>query len=67
MEIYATTPNNTYEYEQGTSMASPNVAGVAALLRSYFPNLSAKQVKRIIMDSGTPIETKVKLAEIQKM
>lgn len=33
-------------------MASPNVAGVAAVIRSYFPKLSAKQVKQIIMDSG---------------
>lgn len=55
MQIYATTPNNTYRYEQGTSMASPNVAGVATLLRSYYPNLSAKQIKHILMDSGTPI------------
>ena len=59
MEIYATTPNNTYKYEQGTSMASPNVAGVAALIRSYFPNLTAKQVKYILLNSGTPIDSKV--------
>lgn len=59
MEIYATTPNNTYKYEQGTSMASPNVAGVAAMIRSYFPNLTAKQVKYILMNSGTPITDKV--------
>ncbi len=55
MKIYATTPNNTYRYEQGTSMASPNVAGVATLLRSYYPALSAKQIKHIIMDSGTAL------------
>lgn len=36
-------------------MASPNVAGVAALIRSYYPTLSAKQVKHILMDSGTSI------------
>ncbi len=59
MQIYATTPNNTYKFEQGTSMASPNVAGVAALIRSYYPNLSAKQVKHIIMDSGNSVEGKV--------
>ena len=40
-------------------MASPNVAGVAALIRSYYPTLSAKQVKHILMDSGTAITTKV--------
>lgn len=61
MEIYATTPNNSYEYQQGTSMASPNVAGVAAMIRSYFPNLTAKQVKYILMNSGTPIDFKVEV------
>lgn len=62
-EIYATIPNNKYKYLQGTSMASPNVAGVAALVRSYYPNLTAAQVKQIIMDSGTPITTEVVLGE----
>ena len=52
VQIYATTPNNTYRYLQGTSMASPNVAGVAALIRSYYPNLTANQVKQILMDSS---------------
>jgi len=40
-------------------MASPTVAGIAALLFSPYPNLTAAQVKQIIMDSGTPINTKV--------
>src|SRR5690606_27755809 len=40
------------EFLQGTSMASPAVAGVAAMLRSYYPELTAAQVKQIIMDSG---------------
>lgn len=52
VKIWATTPLNTYEFLQGTSMAAPNVAGVAAVIRSYYPKLSAPQVKRIIMDSG---------------
>ena len=59
VKIYASTPNNTYQFLQGTSMASPNVAGVAALIRSYYPTLTAKQVKHILMDSGTAITTKV--------
>jgi len=59
--IYATTPNNTYEFLQGTSMASPNAAGVAALIRAYYPNLTASQVKHIIMDSGIPVSIKVNL------
>ena len=59
VKIYASTPNNTYQFLQGTSMASPNVAGVAALIRSYYPTLTAKQVKHILMDSGTAITTEV--------
>ncbi|RYG29730.1 MAG: peptidase S8, partial [Chitinophagaceae bacterium] len=59
VQIYATTPNNTYKMLQGTSMASPNVAGVAALIREYYPKLTAKQVKHIIMESGTPINNDV--------
>ena len=65
MQIYATTPNNTYKYLQGTSMASPNVAGVAALIRSYYPKLSAAQVKQIIMASGTPLKNEVLVDEDQ--
>ncbi len=53
-KIWSTTPLSTYEYLQGTSMASPAVAGVAAVLRSYYPNLTAAQVKNILMDSGLP-------------
>ncbi len=59
VKIYATAPNNEYKLLQGTSMASPNVAGVAALIRSYYPKLSAKQVKHILMDSGVAITTDV--------
>jgi subtilisin family serine protease len=64
-EIYASIPNNKYKYLQGTSMASPNAAGVAALIRSYYPKLSAKQVKQIIMDSGTPLPSQVVLGETE--
>lgn len=62
-EIYATTPLNSYEYLQGTSMASPNVAGVATLIRSYYPKLTAVQVKQIIMESGTPLKNQVVIGE----
>ncbi len=51
VEIYSTTPNNTYKNESGTSMASPATAGVAALLMSYFPELTAVQVKEILIRS----------------
>jgi cell wall-associated protease len=59
VKIYASTPDNTYRYLQGTSMASPNAAGVAALIRSYYPKLSAQQVKHILMDSGVAITADV--------
>ncbi|MFB3386035.1 S8 family peptidase [Flavobacterium sp. LAR06] len=62
-EIYATVPNNKYKYLQGTSMASPNAAGVAALIRSYYPKLKASQVKQILMDSGVALPAKVVLGE----
>jgi len=63
VKIYATIPENKYKYEQGTSMASPNAAGVAALIRSYYPNLKASQVKQIIMQSGTPVDLVVNVGE----
>lgn len=58
-DIYSTLPNNKYDFMGGTSMAAPGVAGVAALIRSQYPNLSASQVKKIIMNSGLPIKAKV--------
>ncbi|SOC79399.1 Subtilase family protein [Salinimicrobium sediminis] len=51
-KIWSTTPNNGYEYLQGTSMAAPAVAGLAAVIRSHYPKLKDHQVKQIIMDSG---------------
>ena len=51
VEIYSTVPNNEYEMEQGTSMAAPMVTGIAAMLMSYFPELSATEVKDIIKKS----------------
>ncbi len=52
VDIYSTTPGNTYKNESGTSMASPAAAGVAALLMSYFPNLSMTDVKNILINSS---------------
>ena len=60
LEIYSTIPKNEYKSTQGTSMAAPEVAGVAALVRSYYPQLSASQVKHILMNSGTKVDLEVK-------
>ena len=55
VQIYSTTPEGGYAKFSGTSMAAPSTAGVAALIRSYYPKLSASQVKHILMNSGTMI------------
>ena len=60
-QIYSTYPKNEYEFASGTSMASPLVAGVAALLFSQYPKLSAVQVKQILMNSGIAINKKIAL------
>jgi cell wall-associated protease len=51
VQIYSTTPNDTYENLQGTSMAAPATTGVAAIIMSYFPDLNAQQVKEILRQS----------------
>lgn len=50
--IYSCSPGNKYVAHDGTSMASPAAAGVAAIIRSYYPDLSAVQVKDIMEKSA---------------
>lgn len=52
VDIYSSIPDNKYAFFDGTSMASPSCAGVAAVIFSYFPNLTAAQVKDIIVNSS---------------
>ncbi|WP_426490716.1 S8 family peptidase [Hymenobacter sp. 102] len=59
-QIYSTLPGSKYGNLSGTSMAAPVVAGIAATLKSYFPQLTAAQLKRIILASAQPIHTKVR-------
>lgn len=51
VDILSTVPGNEYARESGTSMAAPVVSGLAALLMDYYPNLTASDVKKIIVSS----------------
>ncbi len=51
-EIYNSVPQSSYKKLQGTSMAAPMVSGVAALLKSYFPKLSMKEITEVMLKSG---------------
>jgi len=51
-DIYSTVLNNGYQSESGTSMATPHVAGLAALLKSFRPNLNWLDIKNLILDNG---------------
>ena len=52
VHMHSTAPNNTYDDVDGTSFASPATAGVAALVMSYFPNLTPVQVKEVLVKSS---------------
>jgi cell wall-associated protease len=59
--IKSTTANSKYDEYDGTSMAAPVVSGLAAMLLSYYPQLSATQLKEIIIKSVVKIPHKVKV------
>ncbi|WP_298547129.1 S8 family serine peptidase [uncultured Aquimarina sp.] len=62
VDMYTTKySKDAYTSTRGTSLASPVVAGIAALVRSYYPKLSARQVKQVILDSGTKYDVDVEL------
>ena len=52
-EIYNAVPQSDYQGLQGTAMASPMVAGAAAFLKSYFPEVSMKEIKEVLLASAT--------------
>ena len=66
MYINSTITNNNYEPADGTSMASPVAAGVAGLLKSYFPALTPAQIIDLLMRSGTSITESVTLPGTDK-
>lgn len=59
VDIYSTVPDFKYEDASGTSMACPATAGVCAMIRGYFPELSAEEVKEVLMKTVQPYKKKV--------
>jgi len=59
VKIYSSVPGSKYKSQNGTSMASPVVAGLAGLIRSYYPKLTAAQVKEIIVKSVSKVNHNV--------
>ena len=53
VDIYSTMPDNKYKFQEGTSMASPVVAGTAALIMAYYPELTTTQVRQVILENTT--------------
>lgn len=58
--INSTVPNSKYDEFDGTSMASPVVSGLSALIWSYYPNLTASQIRDIIIRSVVKVDKKIK-------
>jgi subtilisin family serine protease len=58
-QILSTAPGNAYEAASGTSFAAPVVSGIAAILMAYYPELSAADVRRIILESATPLRDRM--------
>ncbi|TYP76994.1 S8 family serine peptidase [Aquimarina intermedia] len=56
-------PKDKTNYGGGTSCAAPMVAGVAGLVKSYYPKLSALEIKKIIMDSGISYNINVEVEQ----
>merc|ERR1712129_162057 len=52
----ASDKNDKYEYKQGTSMASPYIAGVVANLLYVHPNLSYAEVRHVLFMNGKTVD-----------
>ncbi|RKZ12475.1 hypothetical protein DRQ50_11895, partial [bacterium] len=55
VDILSTTPGGNYGLLSGTSMATPHVSGVAALVRGRFPAISALDAKALILSGADPL------------
>lgn len=52
VNIYSTIPDNTYEYFNGTSMATPYVAGLIGIMKSIKPKMTTKEAYRLLNSTG---------------
>ncbi len=66
VDINSCIPDNKYAVYSGTSMAAPVTAGVAAVIRGYYPHLTAAQVKQIILQSAIRVKHKVLIPGTKK-
>jgi subtilisin family serine protease len=57
-DIVTTDENNTYSMHSGTSEAAPIVTGIAAIILSYYPDLTPQQLIAILLDSSTNLKNK---------
>ena len=66
VDVYAPVPGSKYESFSGTSMASPSTAGVAAIIRTYFPELKAEEVKDVMIKTVVPYKGKVNVPGLKE-
>ncbi len=66
VDIYSTVPDAKYGDASGTSMACPATAGVAAMIRGYFPELKAHEVKELLMKTATPYTKTITIPGAEK-
>jgi subtilisin family serine protease len=67
VELVSTWPGNEYRPDSGTSMATPVVAGMAAVLKTYFPQLTPADLKRLLLASAVPCHTQVRRPGSQQL
>lgn len=67
VDVVSTWPGNEYRPNSGTSMATPVVAGVAAVLKRYFPQFTPADLKRLLVASAAPVHTQVLLPGTKRL
>ena len=55
VDIHTTDVKEAWQTSSGTSFAAPVVSGIAALIMAYYPQLTATDVRRVILESATPM------------